>query len=95
MTAAEWSQLGAHGQDQFSKKELPLRFGMVMCETDLELIKTIKTAGHVSTYAMLVNAWSRSTPAERKEPAIGFAVSASTGPWPRCRPLGHRKLSRR
>lgn len=41
VSAAEWRQLGAHGLDSFSKKELPLCLGMVMYEADPEVIRSV------------------------------------------------------
>jgi hypothetical protein len=41
VTAAEWNRLGAHGQAQFSKKELPLCFGMAMYEADPEVVRGV------------------------------------------------------
>jgi Hemerythrin HHE cation binding domain len=41
VNAAEWRQLGAHGLDSFSKRELPLCFGMVMYEAGPEVIRSV------------------------------------------------------
>jgi hemerythrin-like domain-containing protein len=41
VSAGEWKGLGGHGMEAFSKKELPLCFGLVMYETDPDLVKAV------------------------------------------------------
>jgi len=41
ITAAEWKSIGNHGMNVFSKKELPLCFGLAMYEADLDVVKGV------------------------------------------------------
>jgi hemerythrin-like domain-containing protein len=41
VSAEEWKGLGGHGMEVFSKKELPLCFGLVMYQTEPDVIKGV------------------------------------------------------
>lgn len=41
ITASEFKQLGDHGRELFSKRELPLAFGLVMYEAEADVVKAV------------------------------------------------------